>query len=64
MPTPVSNIGLNEEKRLTAMEGILGQGKMLETEKIKEKVREAQKYKSINLSITGDKLLVRSGGGF
>lgn len=41
MPTASLNKGFSEEKRLTAMEGLLGQGKMLETEKIKEKVREA-----------------------
>ena len=59
MPDLSQNVGFNEEKRLNAMEGLLGQGKMLETEKIKEKMRETKKYKSINLGITGDKLLVR-----
>ena len=37
---------------------------MLHTEKLKEKVRMQNSCKMIRLGISGDRLMVRSGGGY
>ena len=42
---------------------MLGVGQ-LETDKVKQKVRMQNQFKQVMLGLTGDRLLVRHGGGF
>jgi len=58
----MANRGRGEEKRIAAVENLFGQD-MLETEKIKQKVRETNQYKQIKLALSGERLLVTCGGG-
>ena len=46
------------------MENILGHPDLLKSSKVKERVREAKEYKQIKLGLSGDRLLVRYGGGY
>ena len=54
---------VEEEERLSLQAQMLGVGQ-LETDKVKQKVRMQNQFKQVMLGLTGDRLLVRHGGGF
>ena len=60
----IHGIMLNTQRRKELMSNFLGGQNLLKTDQLKEKVRMQNQNKMIRLGLSGDRLMVRSGGGF